>query len=257
MNQKLKWILSAIVLIVLLWLGIRSCTTPERQDIYRIGRDSLWPGIRQRDRINAINPFSDQLLFSIAQRENLQVHLYNVVTSEQSRWLQSDALDGVLTTNLPEISNEWIFSEPYYALGSVLVVKLDTQINGIEQFKGKNIALQRGLSIVYKLPPDSQFKIVPYDSMTLAIDDLLKGWVEGVIMDQLTASSFVEGFYRNRVKIGTNPLTAEGLRLMAYRKDQALIDAFNSGLQQMKDDGSYFELLKKWGLPNPYLKSQD
>ena len=51
----------------------------------------------------------------------------------------------------------------------------------------------------------------------------------------------------------TPPLTQEGLRLVTLKneKGQQLIDAYNEGLDRLKEAGTYDKLLEKWGLINP------
>ena len=88
-----------------------------------------------------------------------------------------------------------------------------------------------------------------YESVPEALNELVIGEVDGVLVSNIPAISYVSDLYSKRLKIVTEPLDDEGLRLITlHDNNQELLKIFNRGLNRMKQSGQYEELLKKWKL---------
>lgn len=89
-----------------------------------------------------------------------------------------------------------------------------------------------------------------YDQINRAFEDLSAHKIDGVIYSVIPSVIFTKTFYPGRLKVATVPLSAEGVRLMALKNQQGveLINAFNQGLAQAKENGTYEMLIDRWGL---------
>ena len=101
--------------------------------------------------------------------------------------------------------------------------------------------------------------IIPYDTVSTALEKLNANVIDAVIMDVLRAYVFTEGFYAGRLKVATSPLTDKGLRLLGRDQPSSLllISQFNEGLQELMESGRYHELIKKWGLTRTVLPKDE
>lgn len=191
----------------------------------------------------------------IAKQEHFQVEIMRTGFKRLMDLLDDGLVDGVLTSITPdEIAEErYYFSEPYYRFGAVLVVRKDFDFSSLKSLPNKRIGVKRGSSILYHTSIDPSVSIIPYDSSLMALDDLVRDRVDGVIMDQLLAYNYFGGAYRNQLKVATLPLTLEGLRLVTLQESYAeeLIEKFNKGLKKLQEDGIYEKLLLDWDLYNP------
>ena len=68
-------------------------------------------------------------------------------------------------------------------------------------------------------------------------------------MGVLPAYTFTEALYKGKLQVVSDPITDEGLRLIALKgAEDSLIEKFDQGLKDLKEDGTYGILLKKWNL---------
>jgi polar amino acid transport system substrate-binding protein len=88
-----------------------------------------------------------------------------------------------------------------------------------------------------------------YDSIPKALNAILNGTIDGAIVDILSAVAYCQDLYQGKLKIVTDPLNNEGLRMLSlHDQSQDLILHFNRGIEKLKSSGAYDKLLVKWNL---------
>ncbi|MBM3191855.1 MAG: transporter substrate-binding domain-containing protein, partial [Chlamydiae bacterium] len=88
-----------------------------------------------------------------------------------------------------------------------------------------------------------------YDSQSKAFEALMEGSVQALAIDYLQACNYISDLYSQKCKIISPPLSAEGIKLVTLAKEEPyLLKLFNEGVQQLKKNGVYDKLLKKWKL---------
>jgi ABC-type amino acid transport substrate-binding protein len=96
--------------------------------------------------------------------------------------------------------------------------------------------------------------MVPYDSVALALHDVLWNKVDGAALGLLSAALYCRNLYSDRLHIATPPLTDDALR-MAVRRDSDLgelvLKDFEQALGNLRGAGVYDQLVAKWGLSQP------
>lgn len=251
-RKLLTWSLF-VVLILGLIFAVRSCrSTAKVPEYYLLGEDSGWYPLQLHGHENTLTAFSNDVLFSIVRREGLKIELSSTSYQRLIEMLDANQYQGVLTAVTPEFSlqEQYLFSDPYYLFGAVIVLPKDSNIDSLNDLNGKAIAVRRGSSVLFNLPIAPLSIITPFDSPTIVLDSLIRNKTDAVIMDQFTARFFLDGFYSDKLKMVNLPMKLEGLRLMT-RKDavgEALIAKFNAGLKKIKEDGTYRDFLEKWDL---------
>lgn len=222
--------------------------------VYRIARDPAWAGLTIRGRESNLLGFSDRLLDDIARKKGFRIEFYASPTNNLVQGLHDDIFDAIFIDMPPTISNKekFIFSEPFYPLGPVLVVDSNATQEHLEDFAGKTIGIYRNSNLLIQGRIPKNILVYPYDSINVAIDDLIRDRIDAVIMDFFYAYALQSGFYSGKIKVIPHVLTNEALRLVAMKNDhmEPLIEAFNQGLKLDKTDGTYYNLLKNFNLPN-------
>lgn len=256
--EKKWWLRGAGLLIaalVIIWGGYRACTWISPPSVYRIGLDSTWYPLSLFGKEHSITAFSTDLLFSIAKDQKLTIELVRTGPKRVMDLLNDELVDGILTSYNPDISNNslYIYSEPYYRFGAVLVIKKGTAFESLLQLHKKRIAVKRGSPVLYRISLDPTVTIIPYDSPLIAFEQLVKQQIDGIVMDDLLEFLYYGGLYRDEIQISTLPLTQEGLRLVALKGRHGihLIERFNTGLKNLHETGVYQRLLNNWDLYNP------
>lgn len=253
-SKKSVKIFSILFTLALLFFGVRACSAflnPETP-VYTIAKDPNWYPLQLYNKENNVTAFSNDLIFAIATDLGLKIHLTTASQQNLFESLHDGNVDGVLSSITPDLiaKGSYLFSDPYYTFGSVIVVRSDSGITSLKDLQNKIIAVNRGSSVLFHLQVASSIIITPYDSPTYILNELMLNRIDAVIMDQFTAYAFLSEFFRNKLKVASLPITNEGLRLVTLKnkKGEELIKEFNEGLRLLKENGTYESLLKKWDL---------
>lgn len=227
-----------------------SCQSSSKKP-YSIGVDPSWYPLTLEGKENQVTAFSTELLQEIGSVEKLSFVKDTVSWDNLLLGLQKKQYDAILTSMQPYGFTEktYDFSDLYLNTGPVLIVPANSPVTSLEDLKGKEVAVQPGVKQTLILEKYPGILIRNYTSVPLALNALLKGEIDGALIDLLLAKSYIEDLYHEQLKIVTAPLDIEGLRLMTRHGDQrALIESFNKGLKKLKDSGKYDMLLSKWSL---------
>lgn len=252
-------IVIGISLLVIFGL-VRSCANYVlwKPPVYRIARDKTWYPIQLYDKERNLMAFTDEMLVAISKLEKIQMELFLVGPDNLFMGLDNEQYDGVLSSLQPNSHNrdQYLFSDPFYKLGPVLIVHEGSTAKSLGDMENKIIGIRTGSSVVFNIEQYPEIIIRSYESPLLGLMDLDKNVIDGVILDALTAYIYTSGLFAKRLKIVGTPLTDIGLRLLTRHSSPDLIKHFNSGLKQLKVDGTYDQLINKWGLFNTELRAE-
>ena len=142
------------------------------------------------------------------------------------------------------------FSEPYWTVSRVFLVKKDSKLTPADILSKKiQLGVQRGTSEADAIKEEQQAKKYPftlryYESAPLAVEDLLNGRIEDALMDQLPADdSIAKG--KNVKKAGTHG--EPDFFGVAFRKDDNDLRAkINEGYKLLMADPYWKELIAKY-----------
>lgn len=240
--------LSAFLIVIL--LALLSCSKSSNNG-RRIGVDASWFPLEFGIRDNNVTAFSTELLTEIGKIEKIPFVKITVNWNDLMEGLQKDKYEAILSSMPPYIFNKALFdfSDIYLPLGPVLVVPVQSKITSLKDLDGKEIAVISDSTDALILEKSQGVLIRYYDTIPKALNEILSGTVDGAIIDIVSAVAFCRDLYQGQLKIVTDPLNDEGLRLITKRGSAPdLIKGFNAGLARMKKEGSYAKLLDKWGL---------
>lgn len=145
------------------------------------------------------------------------------------------------------------FSDPYYKVTQVLVVKADNKLTLEQMLKsGKKIGVQRGTVTAKYLEelakaPGMKFKLVQYDSSDLSMQDLPIGRIDGSGMDNTIAKEVLKKDKNVKV-VGTFDAAPENYGYAVRKDDAELLKKLNDGLKLLMADPYWQELKKKYDI---------
>ncbi|MFI0435500.1 MAG: substrate-binding periplasmic protein [Parachlamydiaceae bacterium] len=226
-----------------------SCSLSLPSDLrYIVGQDPRWKDLRLNGKERHLTAFNNELLSLIGKAEDFQASLISTLNVLSD--LQKGKIQGGLTTSQPNYSNEGlIFSDPYFLVGPVLIVSPGYDKNPKKE-NGKNIiGIPANSPVLGRLQEDPSTQIKFYDDILSALSDLKEGKIDGAIFPTIPAHIYTETFYKGEFNIATVPLTDQGIRLVALKNEAgaSLIKKFNQGLKNLKENGTYHEILIRWG----------
>lgn len=228
---------------------------------YSIGRDSTWFPLDFGVQTADINAFVNTLVLEIEKEEKVPYRIVDTDWIILMEGLEQDLYAGVFSSLSPTPENQNIltFSEPFLKIGPVLIVRTESQETSLNQMKGKIIGMSQfdeSVLIAQQYP----VIIKLYQEMPAALEDLVQGRIDGLLMTALDAAPFISNIYHESLKIISPPLTDKGLRLITIKgKHESLQERFKKGLENLRKSGKYDEILKKFSLlislyPNPIPK---
>lgn len=137
------------------------------------------------------------------------------------------------------------FSNGYYEASQVIIVTKDNEdIKGPEELKNKKIGVQLGTTGDNEAQSIEGAEVVKFNAGFAAIMDLQNGKVDAVVLDSEPAKNFAA--QNDQIKILDVELTQEEYAIATKKGNTELISAVNSVLEEMKSNGEYDELVKKY-----------
>ena len=137
------------------------------------------------------------------------------------------------------------FSDGYYKASQVIIVKSEnSDINGAESLKGKKIGVQLGTTGDIEASNIADAKIQKYNAGFAAVMDLKNGKLDAVVLDYEPAYNFV--IKNQDIKLAAENLTSEEYSIGVSKGNEELVKIINETLKEMKSNGEYDALVKKY-----------
>ncbi|PJF28384.1 MAG: hypothetical protein CUN53_00460, partial [Phototrophicales bacterium] len=161
------------------------------------------------------------------------------------------AADGITITEEREQVVD--FSIGYIAIDQVILARIDeTRFSSVEEFVANpdlRLATQLGTTnynTAIELVGES--RVQTYDVFGFAIEALVAGDVDGVIIDDVAGQGYV-GANADRVRIIGDPIQSDFLGF-AFPPGSPLVAAFNAAIESMIADGTLAAINAKWFPPS-------
>lgn len=162
------------------------------------------------------------------------------------------ALAGITITD--ERKQAIDFSDGYYDSGFSVMVRSDSDITGFDDLAGKTVAMKTGTSAAEwakKNLPDTTIKLFP--NIDNAYLELQAGGVDAAIHDTPNVMYYINKNGNGKVKKVGQQEQAQQYGI-AFPKGSALTAKVNKALKDLKADGTYNTLYKKWFGEEPSSK---
>lgn len=249
----LRSIYILLTIIIFFLLIFKACSGAKaKSEVYSLGRSSTWPALDLMGKDAYLLAFLDDLIADVAQSEKVAIDVYTTTGIDLLGALDAGKFDGVLLviTPTPLMEEKYNISEPIFAAGPVLVVPISSKATSLKNLKEKGIGIKNNSPFLFKLNQSQDLTFVPYDNMFTALEDLVKGNLAGVIMEAEIAHAYVNGFYKDKLKVVGKPLTDVSLRVISRwdTRGDYLVEHFNAGLKKLHEEGIYDKLIQKWTL---------
>ena len=137
------------------------------------------------------------------------------------------------------------FTDSYATGVQVIIVKDDSDIASVDDLQDKLIGVQQGTTgHLYCADDFGEDHVNALPNGATAVQALLQGKVDCVVIDQEPAKAFVEA--NEGLKILDTAYTTEDYAAAVSKDNPALTAALNKALQELKDDGTIQGILDKY-----------
>lgn len=137
------------------------------------------------------------------------------------------------------------FSDSYATGIQSIIVKEDSDIASPDDLADKMIGTQRGTTgYIYCSDDFGDEHVTPYDNGLTAVQALVNGQVDAVVIDNAPAKEFVEA--NPGLKILDTAYAEEDYAIGVAKGNTAMLDAINGALEELKNDGTLQAIVDKY-----------
>lgn len=140
------------------------------------------------------------------------------------------------------------FSEPYYEAVQYVILPEGSEIAAAEDLKGKAIGVQLGTTGDFLAEEIEDATVSQYNKAVDAVNDLVNGRLDCVIIDKNPALVF-ESKFEGKVTVVDGAqfnFEAEEYAIAMPKEDTVLADQINTALKELMDDGTFDALVKEY-----------
>jgi polar amino acid transport system substrate-binding protein len=193
------------------------------------------------------------ILAAIAEDQGFEYDLQSLGWDSGVAAVQANQADGLIAgASITDERKEsgWIFSDGYYNATQTFVVAEGSDIKSLDDLKGKNVAIKNGTAsadYANSIKDQYGFTTTTFDDSPTMYQDVIGGNSAACVEDTPIIQSNIKtsGLKLQLLEGTENEGTPYGFAIM-NEDNQELLDMFNKGLQNIKDNGKYDEILAKY-----------
>ena len=192
--------------------------------------------------------FDMDLIRAIGKQLNKKIEIVNMGFDALIPALNSGNIDvAIAGMSITEDRKKAVdFSEAYYVSGlTVLVNKDNNSVKSINDLANKQIAVQIGTTGADKAAKVPGAKVKAFNTNTEAFLELKNKGVDAVVIDKPVAAYYLTKDPDAGAKMVGETMDAESYG-MALKKNNKRLAKLNAALAELKKNGEYDKLYKKW-----------
>ena len=191
------------------------------------------------------------LLKAISEDQDFKYELDPLGFNAAVAALESNQTDAVIAgmSITPERQKKYDFSEPYYDSGVVMAVSASSDaIKSYQDLAGKKVAVKtgtEGATFAESIKDKYSFQLVYFDESPMMYEDVKTGNSVACFEDYpVMGYGIAQG---NGLKMVTDMEKGSSYGFAVMKgKNTELLDKFNAGLKNIKENGKYQEILDKY-----------
>ena len=215
---------------------------------FRIGTEGTYPPFTFHGDSGELTGFDVEIGREIARRLGVKAKFIEGQWDGLIAGIDADRYDAVINEVgiTPERQKKYDFSTPYIASKAVLIVrKSDNSIKSFAGLKGKKSA-QTLTSNFGKLAKDNGAELVPTTGFDQSIQLVVDRRADATINDSLSYLDFKKHKPNAPVKVVANEANATKAGVIIRKGEPKLLAAIDKALADMKADGTYLKISKKY-----------
>ncbi len=220
--------------------------TTVTEGILTMGTNAAFPPYEYYEG-DAIVGIDAEIAQAIAEKLGLSLEIVDMDFNSIITAVQSGKVDvGIAGMTVdPDRLENVDFTDSYATGVQVVIVPEDSEIASVDDLEGKLIGTQEGTTGWQYCSEDyGDDMVIPYTNGATAVQALLDGKVDCVVIDQQPALNFVEA--NEGLKILETEYAVEDYAIAVSKDNTGLRDAINTALNELIDDGTVQGILDKY-----------
>ena len=194
-----------------------------------------------------------EIAYALAEKLGLELVIDDMEFDSALLAVQNNAADMMLAgLSYSEERDEVVdFSDPYATGVQVVIVKEGSDVT-LDNLGDYMIGTQRGTTgylYASDTPENGGYgedHVIGYDSSVTAVQELINGTIDAVIIDKQPAEAYVAANPDAGLTILPGNLVEEDYCLAVDEGNTALLNALNTALNELKSDGTLDEIVAKY-----------
>lgn len=220
---------------------------------YVIATDTAFRPFEYKNAKGEMEGIDVDLLAAIAEDQGFTYDLNPLGWDGAIAACQAGQADGMIAgASITEerMESGWIFSDGYFEATQCFAVSADSEIEGFEDASGTTVAVKigtMGAAYAESLADTYEFTISYFEDSPTMYQAVLGGQCSGCFDDTSIMKAYIQedGLGLKTLDDTQNEGAPYGFAVFSEGK-QELIDAFNAGLENIKENGTYDEILAKY-----------
>lgn len=246
--------LHTICAVITVYLFFFCCFFPsavhsEAQKVIRIAGDNNFPPFEYLSDSGVYTGFNVDIMNAVSIETGIRFEYYPMPWNEAVQAMRSGKVDAIQGMKYNQEREEiYDFSAPYFTSSQgIFVLKDNMYIRKIEDLKGRKVAVQKGDVASGLLSKVDRLKLVETNNQQEAVQSLIDGKVDAFIGNRITGQYFLQkNEQQSLIKIVGEPLDTTKYAIAVMPKNKELLTIFNQAISQIKKDGTYEKIEKKW-----------
>jgi len=216
----------------------------------RVGSDTTYPPFETVDADGTIVGFDVDVVTAICERVNCVAEFVTTAWDGIFPALAAGEFDMVASgvTITAERAQIVDFTDPYFVVDQAITTRVEDEGHTLDDFVNGTLILGAQTGTTNAITAEDlvgRDRVQLYDDFNAAIQALLNGDVDGVMIDGVTADAFVAS-YAGELTIAVEGVESGEELGFAVQQGSELLDALNAGLAEIRADGTLDELVQKW-----------
>lgn len=253
MKKLFVFIMAVVTAVAMLTAGCgggeKKAAAPKEKIMKVACEPTFAPFEFQKEGSKEFDGFDMDLIRAVGKQAGYKVQISNMGFDALIPALQAGNIDVAVSgmTITDERKKAVDFSDPYYTSGLIVLVNKDNDaVKSINDLKGKKIAVQIGTTGEKKGRSVEGAKVTAFNANTEAIMELKNKGVDAVINDAPVVGYYLAQGGDKHAKTVGEIMEAEQYGMAVKKGNKELLADLNKGLAELKKNGEYDKLYKKW-----------
>ncbi len=218
-----------------------------------IATDTVFKPFEYTDENGAFVGIDVDIVAAVAEDQGFQYEMQSLGFDAAIAACQSGQADGMIAgaSITDKRKNEgWLFSDGYYTATQCMAVAENSDIASFADLSGKTVAVKvgtEGASYAESLKDEYGFEITTFEDSPNMYQAVAGGQAAACFEDTpIMASSIKDGGLALKIVEGSENEGAPYGFAIFNEANQELLDMFNAGLKNIKENGKYDEILAKY-----------
>ena len=247
--KKLLAVCMCAMLTAGLLAGCGNKASVAEKDTLTVGTNAEFPPFEYVNDSGEPDGFDMALIKAVGEKMGKKVEIQNMEFDSLVSSIGSKidlAIAGMTVTEEREKTVD--FSDSYYTAVQYVILPVASTIATYDDLRGCKIGVQMGTTGDFDASDVAGATVSRYNKGVDAVNDLLNGRLDCVIIDKNPAETFVSIHSDELMAVdgASFGFEEESYAIAMPNGDSQLVSQVNSALKELKEDGTYDELVRKY-----------